>query len=485
MQEFYHNQHSPDNPFSKPHILGLTASPTVNAKSGSLEYVECLESLERLLTKRRKLERNLDAISRSPSLHRQEMLEYVYAPDVIRLVYQPCHWTNHAASGALQSLHSVYQSLDIWQDPYVVRLAASSSDSSRRQLDKVLLNRKTYCQDQISTLYHRSIRLYKELGCWAVEQYLFFCIEKFKSHVDNKSSLLQDWDNEEKAYLRELLNRVVATPSTSVGFSGHQLSEKALRFIHFLTSQDVSDFTGLVFVEERATVSMLSHLLAMHPLTKDTFMASTFVGTSNSSKRKVSIGELLDVRSQKETLDHLKSGKRNLVIATSVLEEGIDVSACNVVVCYNKPATLKSFIQRRGRARKKASKLVLMVDSDDPFSLERWHELEDDMKKAYQDEMRILEAYRRKEDIDEQRSRSLRIDATGCVQEATPLCSMTLITTEPGLHWTMLSSIYTIFVLLYRQILMLTCLLNSSSLNSPRVNSSAQRLYYPILSMLP
>lgn len=350
------------------------------------------------------------------------MLKYVYPPDVIHLVYQPCRWTGLAASGALQSLHNVYQSLDIWKDPYVIRLAASSSDSSRRQLDKVLLNRKTYCQDQISTLHRKSIRLFEELGCWAAEQYLFLCIEKFKSHVDDESILLQDWDNEEKAYLRQLLDRVVISPpSTPIRFEACQLSDKALRLIHFLHGQDMSDFAGLVFVDERATVSMLSHLLAIHPLTKDIFMASTFVGTSNNAKRKLSIGELLDVRSQKETLDHLKSGKTNLVIATSVLEEGIDVSACNIVICFNKPATLKSFIQRRGRARKERSKLVLMVDSDDPFTLDRWHELEDDMKKAYQDEMRQYESYQRKEDLDAQRSRSFRIDATGCVSVPTPL----------------------------------------------------------------
>lgn len=347
------------------------------------------------------------------------MLEYVYPPEVIRLAYPPCRWTNQAASGALLSLQSVYQNLDIWQDPYVVRLVANSS---KRPLEKVLLSRKTYCQDQISMLYRKSISMFEELGSWAVEHYLFLCIEKFKSHVDEKSLLLQDWDNEEKVYLRGLLDRVASTPPrTPVSFEGCQISEKALCFIHFLSLQDISDFTGLVFVEERATVTMLSQLLAIHPLTKDTFMASTFVGTSNSSKRKLSIGELLDVGSQKDTLDHFKSRKRNLVIATSVLEEGIDVSACNIVICYNKPSTLKSFIQRRGRARKERSKLVLMVDKDDPFTLTRWHELEDDMKKAYQDEMRQYEACQRDEDIDEQGSRSLRVDATGCVQLVTPL----------------------------------------------------------------
>ena len=410
----------------------------------------------------------------------------MYPPDVIQLVYPPCRWTNQAASGALQRLHSVYQDFDIWQDPYVVRLVASSNPRSQAQLEKVILNRKTYCHDQVSRLYGRSVRMFEELGCWAVEQYLFLCIEKFKSHVDERSILLQDWDNEEKVYLRRLLDRVViGRPSTPVCFEDGQLSEKSLRLIHFLVRQDVSNFAGLVFVDERATVCMLSQLLAIHPLTKDNFMASTFVGTSNNAKRKLSVAELLDIRSQEETLDHLKSGKKNLVIATSVLEEGIDVSECNFVICYNKPKTLKSFIQRRGRARKERSKLILMVDRDDPFTLASWHELENEMKKAYQDEMRLFEAYAKDQDIDEEGSRTLRIDATRWVWVAPPLYTGMLTTTEPSLLWKMLYSICIISVLLYRQTLMLITPLNSPSQNSPRRDRSLRRLSYLFRLTLP
>ena len=52
---------------------------------------------------------------------------------------------------------------------------------------------------------------------------------------------------------------------------------------------------------------------------------------------------------QTETLDDLRSGAKNLIISTSICREGIDIGACNIVICFEKPPNLKSFIQRRGR----------------------------------------------------------------------------------------------------------------------------------------
>ncbi len=37
---------------------------------------------------------------------------------------------------------------------------------------------------------------------------------------------------------------------------------------------------------------------------------------------------------------------------------------CNLVVCFDRPDNLKSFIQRRGRARMRSSKLYLLFDED-------------------------------------------------------------------------------------------------------------------------
>ncbi|XP_065649338.1 uncharacterized protein LOC105846434 isoform X3 [Hydra vulgaris] len=61
------------------------------------------------------------------------------------------------------------------------------------------------------------------------------------------------------------------------------------------------------------------------------------------------------------------TGECNLIVATSVLEEGLDVAECDVVVSFTSVKSLIQFIQVRGRARKPGSKF---------FSFQSMHEVE-------------------------------------------------------------------------------------------------------------
>lgn len=136
------------------------------------------------------------------------------------------------------------------------------------------------------------------------------------------------------------------------------------------------------------------------------------MGTSQYSKKTQSIGELLDVDPSQDTLSLFKAGKLDLVIATSVLEEGLDVPECNLVICFEKPANLKSFVQRRGRARHQDSKLILLLDANSD-KLQEWTQLEADMKAIYEDEMRRLEEMLIEEDAEEHDGRVFRVERKG------------------------------------------------------------------------
>ena len=81
--------------------------------------------------------------------------------------------------------------------------------------------------------------------------------------------------------------------------------------IEFLKMEDSATFAGLVFVQTRAEVAVLSQVLMLHPLTCS-FAVSTFVGESGHSSRKTVLGELVDVRNQKTTLDDLRQGVKTL-----------------------------------------------------------------------------------------------------------------------------------------------------------------------------
>lgn len=67
---------------------------------------------------------------------------------------------------------------------------------------------------------------------------------------------------------------------------------------------------------------------------------------------------------QAEQLNTLKSfgkGDFNLLFATDVAEEGLDLRYCQLVINFDSPDTVKSFIQRRGRARAENSHVISMI----------------------------------------------------------------------------------------------------------------------------
>lgn len=226
--------------------------------------------------------------------------------------------------------------------------------------------------------------------------------------------MVERLEDSEKKYLQKKFSEV-QIPDQEATVLGYNplLTPKVQKLFNFLREEEPEKFSGLVFVETRTEVAVLSHLLAVHV---PNFAISTFVGASSFSGRKTTIGELADVKNQKTTLDDLRQGRKNLVVTTNALEEGIDVSACNVVICFNKPPNLKSFIQRRGRARKSTSKFVLMFE-DGPSSeaVSVWHQLEDTMRELYMNDLRALQEIEILEGQEENGERVLSNESTGAM----------------------------------------------------------------------
>jgi ERCC4-related helicase len=346
MKTFYHTRKAKG--LDVPHILGLTASPVMRSDPKSVN----------------KIEETLDAICRTPTKHRAELLRQVKRPILLEVFFEslPPADSLSGYTKTITSLRQAYGSLNIHEDPYVLWLLEDDTDKSRRALEKVRLNRKTNSTSQMKSFYATTLKICAELGAWAADYYVSEVITRFlKNTNDVETSFGGVWDlpTTEKKYLAKMLQDVHITQQSSKLLQTIDFSDKVKNLMGILLTEPLK-FRGIVFVQERAVVSVLAHLIAVHPETRGRFKVGTIVGTSTHNNRSPEISEYLGANPETNTLADFRAGRLNLVIATSVLEEGIDVPSCNVVVCFQKPANLKSFIQRRGRARARDSKLVLL-----------------------------------------------------------------------------------------------------------------------------
>ncbi|KAL1841683.1 hypothetical protein VTJ49DRAFT_6722 [Mycothermus thermophilus] len=357
-----------------PHILGLTASPLMKSNLAGLE----------------ELERTLDAVIRTPSKHRDELLAQVNRPEMKTVPYAaPADDDDNdndidlSTLPALENLWRLCVKLDIRQDPYIRYLLERTGPKRREKLQKAIMKRKTYCMRSLTSLGRRTQEMYLKLGPWAAEYYLYEVISDFTKPVDGEQQPGDSLQEQERRYLADIFQRIGAKPPPTVPTD---LSPKVQALLDVLESHE-GDPIGIIFVKERATVAVLSHILANHPKTSHRYRVGSMVGTSKMpGKRR----DFLDL-AQKDyllSLGAFRAKKTNLVVATSVLEEGIDVPACNLVICFDEPDNLKAFIQRRGRARMSESELYLLVKSvPNPVSRD-WQALEAAMKRKYEDEMR-------------------------------------------------------------------------------------------------
>jgi len=251
--------------------------------------------------------------------------------------------------------------------------------------------------DQIKGLHDKARAVHEELGPSGADYFITQCVKKVQRGLVDNSSAISAFETEEKIYLKKKLNAIELSHQGRDALTDKaQMSPKVQMLINFLREEDSKDFSGLVFVKTRAEVAVLSHLLSNQI---PSFQISTFVGASSFSGRKAAISELVDVKNQKTTLDDLRHGRKNLIVTTNALEEGIDVSRCKLVVCFDRPPNLKSFIQRRGRARKSDSKFVIMFEDGSPAEFTAtWTALEAEMREIYMDEMRQLQEIQDEED---------------------------------------------------------------------------------------
>ncbi|UCE13606.1 MAG: DEAD/DEAH box helicase family protein [Candidatus Heimdallarchaeota archaeon] len=120
---------------------------------------------------------------------------------------------------------------------------------------------------------------------------------------------------------------------------------------------EISDISGqpdsriIIFSNYRDTIRFLNA-----ELPNNNIKCGIFIGHSSTKDDKG-----LTQKQQLEVIDQFRRGDLKVLLSTSVGEEGLDVGNCDLVVFYDSVPSVVRAIQRRGRGRKKKSRVIHLV----------------------------------------------------------------------------------------------------------------------------
>ncbi|XP_046424425.1 endoribonuclease Dcr-1 isoform X2 [Neodiprion fabricii] len=119
------------------------------------------------------------------------------------------------------------------------------------------------------------------------------------------------------------------------------------------TQIDPDLLCGVIFVDKGFTAKILFYLLNdACKYDKDLqFLSPLYTIEKNPEGTSSAHDMEVQHRKQEEVLKSFRIHECNLLIATSILEEGIDIPKCNFVMRYDFPKSYQSYVQCKGRAR--------------------------------------------------------------------------------------------------------------------------------------
>jgi endoribonuclease Dicer len=349
------------------------------------------------------IEANLDSVILAPQLHIESYLQHANRPVFKHLLYDIPEWAMGVLpSHNLRQLSAAVASLDIEEDPYVISLrqqllsAVPGPQQTRldQRLSKTISKRDTYTHKGLKDLERAAIDICVDVGPWSADWFINKVITRAKKSAGPYRGMINAWQEKEKQYLYNILDSIDHhPPSYEPEYIVAGVTDKVVTLIECLqmekamTESTDETYSCLVFITRRDAVLALSEVLQHHPQTKDLFSIGCLVGSSESQYRKsfLDITRELAKQSQGDTLRDFRVGEKNLIVSTSVAEEGIDIQACGTVIRWDPPLNIVSWAQSRGRARRKKSTFVLMFDrsSTSVGLIQKWEQLERDMTVMY------------------------------------------------------------------------------------------------------
>lgn len=335
----------------RPRVFGMTATP-VKAKSASSKHAACLKAVI-------ELEATMDATVVTVSTEGQNEVEsLVPSPKEYVLLYTPSQARDDEVDYTL-----LEDDLDHQVLVSVINRLARDANAPHKSAPVANTNLKSglVCNAEMKVL----TRLNSRLGFIAASDVAYqFCNHR-SIRPEGTISALWDQCSEFDVVLGGVRDGVDKTLDLLFSEYMRCLNETSQQAEGPSASTNEA-FRAIVFVHERITAFALSKLIndAFRSLNRTELIACPMVGAAGqlSSLQGMSTTRMSDA------LENFRRGNFGILVATNVVEEGIDVPACRLVVAFDPALSPTAYVQGRGRARRKGGRYVVLladgIDSD-------------------------------------------------------------------------------------------------------------------------
>ena len=131
---------------------------------------------------------------------------------------------------------------------------------------------------------------------------------------------------------------------------------------------------AIVFTERRITAVVLSKLINYQVINDmrnfEGIWSEPILGHDASSNVKLA-DCYMKSKDQNKILRRFRNEEFNILLATSVVEEGLDVKKCNVVIRFDGLNNYRAYVQSKGRARAKDSRYIVLAEKKEYNDIKR------------------------------------------------------------------------------------------------------------------
>jgi ATP-dependent DNA helicase MPH1 len=294
-----------------------------------------------------------------------DIRQYVHSREIDRVILGPSDEMlriEELFSKALKPICDVLSQRGIWaaRDPMSItnfglvqaRAKWMSSDAARH-LNQGVKGMILAVFTLLLRLAH-PIRLLKYHGI----KPFFEELDGFRAEAESKGSKGGKWTRKllEDSCFQEMMD-ITGKWLRLRDFVGHpkltHLADTLLN--HFMDKGPGSSTRAIVFSEFRDSAEEIVRAINIH---KPLLSATIFVGQAETKRGTAGMTQ----KQQIETIQRFRNGDFNILIATSIGEEGLDIGQVDLIVCYDASSSPIRMLQRMGRTgRKRAGNIVVLL----------------------------------------------------------------------------------------------------------------------------